>query len=87
LEGKLDPFSLGGEKLDSIFTGGRDIGQEKMEFLKEDLKHLFDDQGIDPTAYDDAVDFVDPITKYGNARGRLPFRVTTHVMSYGQIGS
>lgn len=40
-----------------------------MEFLKEDLKHLFDDQGIDPAAYDDAVEFVDPITRYSSAKG------------------
>eukprot|EP00884_Botryococcus_braunii_P022101 jgi/Botrbrau1/8575/Bobra.0359s0038.1 len=45
--------------------------QEKMEFLKEDLKHLFDDQGIDPTAYDEAVEFVDPITKYDDIKGYL----------------
>ena len=26
-----------------------------MEFLKEDLTHLFDDQGIDQSQYDDVV--------------------------------
>ena len=35
-----------------------------VEFLREDLSHLFDDQGIDTTFYDDGVAFRDPITKY-----------------------
>jgi hypothetical protein len=43
--------------------------QEKMDFLREDLTHLFDDQGIDQSAYDDVVEFIDPITKYGSAKG------------------
>ena len=29
--------------------------QERMEFLKEDLTHLFDEQGIDQSQYDDVV--------------------------------
>ena len=40
-----------------------------MEFLRADLPHLFDDQGIDETAYDDNVAFIDPITKYDNVKG------------------
>jgi hypothetical protein len=28
-----------------------------MDFLKEDLKHLFDDQGVDVSKYDESVDF------------------------------
>ena len=40
-----------------------------MEFLKDDLQHLFDDQGIDKSQYDDVVEFRDPITKYDNASG------------------
>lgn len=31
--------------------------QAKIEFLKEDLSHLFDDRGIDPSAYEEVVDF------------------------------
>jgi hypothetical protein len=42
--------------------------QAKLEFLREDLQHLFDDQGIDGSAYDDQVDFRDPITKYSDAQ-------------------
>jgi hypothetical protein len=41
-----------------------------MNFLKEDLTHLFDDQGIDPSQYDDVVEFRDPITSYNDARGK-----------------
>ena len=40
-----------------------------MEFLKKDLQHLFDDQGIDKSQYDDVVEFRDPITQYNNASG------------------
>ena len=40
-----------------------------VEFLREDLDHLFDDQGIDVTKYDDRVTFRDPITSYGTIQG------------------
>ena len=40
-----------------------------MDFLKADMKHLFDDQGVDKSQYDDKVDFQDPITKYGSING------------------
>ena len=43
--------------------------QDKMEFLRGDLDHLFDDQGIDQSAYDDKVRFEDPITKYSSVQG------------------
>lgn len=42
-----------------------------MDFLYEDLPHLFDDQGIDRTAYDESVKFRDPITKYDSISGYL----------------
>lgn len=45
--------------------------QEMMEFLKDDLPHLFDDQGIDESKYGDVVDFQDPITKYDSLGGYL----------------
>ncbi len=48
-----------------------------MEFLKEDLQHLFDDKGIDKTQYDDVVEFRDPITQYNNASGDLSCAVWT----------
>lgn len=40
-------------------------------FLYEDLPHLFDDQGIDRTAYDERVKFRDPITKHDSIGGYL----------------
>uniref|UniRef100_A0A383WAA1 SOUL heme-binding protein n=1 Tax=Tetradesmus obliquus TaxID=3088 RepID=A0A383WAA1_TETOB len=45
--------------------------QERMQFLKEDLSHLFDDQGVDASQYDDVVNFLDPITKYSNVQGYM----------------
>ena len=42
-----------------------------VEFLREDLDHLFDDQGIDVTKYDDRVVFRDPITSYNTIQGYL----------------
>ncbi|GAB4818457.1 hypothetical protein N2152v2_005503 [Parachlorella kessleri] len=45
--------------------------QELTEFLKGDLPHLFDEQGIDKTKYEHKVDFKDPITKYGSIEGYL----------------
>ncbi|KAK7328412.1 hypothetical protein VNO77_22518 [Canavalia gladiata] len=45
--------------------------QQLVEFLHEDLPHLFDDQGIDKTAYDERVFFRDPITKHDNLSGYL----------------
>lgn len=40
-------------------------------FLYDDLPHLFDDQGIDRTAYDEQVKFRDPITKHDTITGYL----------------
>lgn len=40
-----------------------------MDFLREDLKHLFDEQGIDKSAYEDRVKFRDPLTKYDTVWG------------------
>lgn len=42
-----------------------------VDFLYEDLPHLFDDQGIDKTAYDERVKFRDPITKHDTVSGYL----------------
>lgn len=44
--------------------------QELAAFLRADLPHLFDDQGIDASKYDEAVVFEDPITYYTNIKGR-----------------
>ncbi|KAE8665374.1 SOUL heme-binding family protein isoform 3 [Hibiscus syriacus] len=42
-----------------------------VSFLHDDLPHLFDDQGIDRTAYDEQVKFRDPITKHDTISGYL----------------
>ncbi|EOY30941.1 SOUL heme-binding family protein isoform 1 [Theobroma cacao] len=42
-----------------------------VSFLYDDLPHLFDDQGIDRTAYDEQVTFRDPITKHDTISGYL----------------
>ncbi|XP_058112374.1 uncharacterized protein LOC131255628 [Magnolia sinica] len=44
---------------------------ELVDFLYQDLPHLFDDQGIDRTMYDDRVRFRDPITKHDSIDGYL----------------
>ena len=43
--------------------------QERMEFLQKDLDNLFNDRGVDKSQYDDKVNFMDPITKYGSVTG------------------
>lgn len=45
--------------------------QQLVDFLYQDLPHLFDDQGIDPTVYDEQVKFRDPITKHDTITGYL----------------
>ncbi|KAF9612718.1 hypothetical protein IFM89_003260 [Coptis chinensis] len=45
--------------------------KQMVDFLYEDLPHLFDDQGIDRTMYDDQVKFLDPITKHDTISGYL----------------
>ncbi|TYK11984.1 SOUL heme-binding family protein isoform 1 [Cucumis melo var. makuwa] len=47
-----------------------DVGR-LVDFLYEDLSHLFDEQGIDRTAYDEQVRFRDPITKHDTISGYL----------------
>ncbi|KAG6739575.1 hypothetical protein POTOM_057176 [Populus tomentosa] len=53
---------------------GVDVKQ-LVDFLYDDLPHLFDDQGIDRTAYDERVKFRDPITKHDSISGYL-FNIT-----------
>ena len=43
--------------------------QERMEFLRRDLVHLFDETGIDKTSYEEVVEFIDPITSYRRLSG------------------
>lgn len=42
-----------------------------VQFLYDDLPHLFDEQGIDRSMYDDRVRFRDPITKHDTIDGYL----------------
>lgn len=42
-----------------------------VKFLYDDLPHLFDDQGVDRSMYDEAVEFIDPITKYDDIDGYM----------------
>lgn len=42
-----------------------------VDFLYEDLRHVFDAQGIDRTAYDEHVRFRDPITMYNGIGGYM----------------
>jgi Uncharacterized conserved protein (DUF2358) len=42
-----------------------------VQFLYEDLPHLFDEQGIDRSMYDERVRFRDPITKHDTIDGYL----------------
>ncbi|KAG0502364.1 hypothetical protein HPP92_002436 [Vanilla planifolia] len=44
---------------------------ELVDFLNEDLPHLFDDQGIDRSMYEDRVRFRDPITRHDTIDGYL----------------
>ncbi|KAL6777990.1 hypothetical protein ACKKBG_A16495 [Auxenochlorella protothecoides x Auxenochlorella symbiontica] len=45
--------------------------QDAEAFLWKDLEHLFDDQGIDSSRYEEAVNFSDPISKFSSLRGYL----------------
>ncbi|XP_004513575.1 uncharacterized protein [Cicer arietinum] len=45
--------------------------EQLVGFLYEDLPHLFDDKGIDKSAYDERVFFRDPITKHDDLNGYL----------------
>lgn len=41
-----------------------------MEFLQDDLSHLFDERGLDQSQYDDKVNFMDPLTKFNSVKGK-----------------
>ncbi|KAJ9163252.1 hypothetical protein P3X46_022941 [Hevea brasiliensis] len=58
------------EQSPSAETTAVDVKQ-LVDFLYDDLPHLFDDQGIDRTAYDELVKFRDPITKHDSISGYL----------------
>jgi hypothetical protein len=45
--------------------------QDRAAFLASDLPHLFDDVGIDTSAYAAKVEFTDPITRYASLQGYL----------------
>ncbi|CAL9123393.1 unnamed protein product, partial [Musa acuminata var. zebrina] len=57
-------------KSESVEKVGTDL-KDLVEFLYADLPHLFDEQGIDRTMYDDRVRFRDPITRHDTIDGYL----------------
>ncbi|CAN6201208.1 unnamed protein product [Urochloa humidicola] len=61
------------EKEESVGFGGLSAADAERlcEFLRADLPHLFDDVGIDRSAYDDRVRFRDPITSHDTIDGYL----------------
>ncbi|KAK9843907.1 hypothetical protein WJX84_004693, partial [Apatococcus fuscideae] len=74
------------QKVDQYQTGpaSSEFMQGRMDFLKSDMKHLFDEQGVDKSQYDDKVDFRDPITKYGSIGGYL-FNITMLKLVFAPI--
>ncbi|XP_044442209.1 uncharacterized protein [Triticum aestivum] len=67
--GAVAPAAPAGENRGAGLTPAE--AQRLEEFLKADLPHLFDDVGIDRSAYDDRVRFRDPITRYDDIDGYL----------------
>lgn len=67
--GAVAPAAPAGENREAGLTPAE--AQRLEEFLKADLPHLFDDVGIDRSAYDDRVRFRDPITRYDDIDGYL----------------
>ncbi|VAI77864.1 unnamed protein product [Triticum turgidum subsp. durum] len=67
--GAVAPAAPAGENRDAGLTPAE--AQRLVEFLKADLPHLFDNVGIDRSAYDDRVRFRDPITRYDDIDGYL----------------
>lgn len=49
----------------------KNLAQDLVEFLKKDLVHLFDEQGIDKSMYEQKVEFRDPLTNYDTLDGYL----------------
>ena len=63
--------------------------QERMDFLRRDLVHLFDETGIDKSSYEEVVEFIDPITSYRRLSGGCPAnqRCQTHQSSCRELPS
>ncbi|KAM3761876.1 hypothetical protein ACB098_01G301200 [Castanea mollissima] len=59
-------WAIGLSPVDQTVNAERLVG-----FLYDDLPHVFDDQGIDRTAYDELLKFRDPITKLDTLSGYL----------------
>ena len=59
-------WAIGLSLVDQTVNAERLVG-----FLYDDLPHVFDDQGIDRTAYDELLKFRDPITKLDTLSGFL----------------
>lgn len=58
--------------------------QDAEAFLWKDLEHLFDDQGIDSSRYEEAVNFSDPISKFSSLRGRSLLPDQNHLELVGR---
>ena len=56
---------------DTVSSSARPKVVEMAEFLAEDLRHLFDEQGIDRSRYASSVDFEDPISSYSTIGGYM----------------
>lgn len=59
-------WAIGLGPVDQTVNAERLVG-----FLYDDLPHVFDDQGIDRTAYDELLKFRDPITRLDTLSGYL----------------
>ncbi|XP_071742278.1 uncharacterized protein [Rutidosis leptorrhynchoides] len=63
--------SLKSSKVEQSFKKSEVDVQRLVDFLYEDLPHVFDDHGLDWTAYEKDIKFQDPITKHDNINGYL----------------
>ncbi|XP_071689298.1 uncharacterized protein [Rutidosis leptorrhynchoides] len=63
--------SLKSSKVEQSFKKSEVDVQRLVDFLHEDLPHVFDDRGLDWTAYEKDIKFQDPVTKHDNINGYL----------------
>ncbi|CAN0923435.1 Heme-binding-like protein At3g10130, chloroplastic [Linum grandiflorum] len=64
------PCRMSLSQLDQPSSNSVDV-EKLVDFLYDDLPHLFDEQGIDKNAYDERVQFRDPITRHDDINGYL----------------
>lgn len=69
-QSKVSGVAQNKQKLEEGEVGCSPSLMEKLiDFLKEDLPHLFDERGITKEQYEPRVDFRDPITRYSSVDG------------------